>query len=68
MQNYRSVLVFEKSLKILSELGLTHLIFTELVEKYRGLDSHLGALWHRDYSELKTCLHQLSDTLDDGDI
>lgn len=37
-------------------------------QKYRGLDSHLWALWHKDYGELKTCLHQLNDTLDDGDI
>ena len=37
-------------------------------EKYRGLDSQLWALWHRDYGELKTCLHQLNETLDDGDI
>ena len=37
-------------------------------EKYRGLDSHLWALWHKDYCEIKTCLHLLNENLDDGDI
>lgn len=37
-------------------------------EVYRGLDSQLWALWHKDFDELKTCLHQLNDKLDDGDI
>ena len=35
---------------------------------YRGLDSHLWALWHRDKNGLKTCLHYLSAELDTGDI
>jgi methionyl-tRNA formyltransferase len=35
---------------------------------YRGLDSHLWALWHRDMEGLKTCLHYLSPELDNGDI
>ena len=35
---------------------------------YRGLDSHLWALWHRDKSGLKTCLHYLSAELDTGAI
>lgn len=35
---------------------------------YRGLDSHLWALWHRDKEGLKTCLHYLSAELDTGDI
>ena len=35
---------------------------------YRGLDSHLWALWHRDTEGLKTCLHYLSLKLDTGDI
>ena len=56
-------------LDTLSELGLNTFNFHGAdPEKYRGLDSHLWALWHKDYSELKTCLHQLNGTLDDGDI
>lgn len=35
---------------------------------YRGLDSHLWALWHRDIRGLKTCLHHLSPQLDTGEI
>lgn len=35
---------------------------------YRGLDSHLWALWHRDKEGIKTCLHYLSAQLDTGDI
>lgn len=35
---------------------------------YRGLDSHLWALWHRDILGLKTCLHHLHPQLDTGDI
>ena len=57
------------SLSTLSELGLNTFNFHGAdPEKYRGLDSQLWALWHKDYSELKTCLHQLNDTLDDGGI
>jgi len=37
-------------------------------ELYRGLDSHLWALWHRDNRGLKTCLHFLSPELDTGKI
>lgn len=37
-------------------------------EVYRGLDSHLWALWHREFSELKTCMHCLTSALDGGDI
>lgn len=37
-------------------------------ELYRGLDSHLWALWHKDTEGLKTCLHYLSLELDTGDI
>ena len=37
-------------------------------EKYRGLDSHLWALWHNDDKQLATCLHCLTNELDDGDI
>ena len=56
-------------LNTLSKLGLNTFNFHGAdPQKYRGLDSHLWALWHKDYSELKTCLHQLNDTLDDGCI
>lgn len=56
-------------LNILSELRLSIFNFHGAdPEIYRGLDSHLWALWHKDYSELKTCLHHLNDSLDAGDI
>lgn len=37
-------------------------------EAYRGLDSNLWALYHRDYANLGVTLHVLSDDLDTGDI
>lgn len=39
-----------------------------LPEKYRGLDSHLWAIYHNDFSSLVTTLHSLSSDLDSGDI
>lgn len=36
--------------------------------EYRGLDSHLWAIYHRDFKNLTTCLHRLTADLDDGDI
>lgn len=36
--------------------------------KYRGLDSHLWAIYHRDFGELTTTLHRVSPQLDRGDI
>ena len=37
-------------------------------ERYRGLDTHLWAIWHRDFSALQTCLHRVDDQLDTGEI
>jgi methionyl-tRNA formyltransferase len=37
-------------------------------ERYRGLDSHLWAIYHSDFSALTTTLHRLSFGLDEGDI
>ena len=37
-------------------------------ESYRGLDSHLWAIYHRDFSSLVTTLHRLDTSLDTGDI
>lgn len=37
-------------------------------ERYRGLDSHLWSIYHRDPSGLVTTLHRLNDRLDDGEI
>lgn len=37
-------------------------------ERYRGLDSHLWAVYHRDFDALDTCLHRLNAELDDGEI
>jgi methionyl-tRNA formyltransferase len=37
-------------------------------ERYRGLDTHLWAIWHRDFSAVQTCLHRIDEQLDTGDI
>jgi methionyl-tRNA formyltransferase len=37
-------------------------------EYYRGLDSHLWAIYHDDYSNLVTTLHTVNEVLDDGKI
>ncbi|WP_300302016.1 formyltransferase family protein [Ferrovibrio sp.] len=37
-------------------------------EQYRGLDTHLWAIWHRDFYALSTCLHRVATGLDTGDI
>lgn len=37
-------------------------------EEYRGLDTHLWAIYHGDFSGLVTTLHRVNEGLDDGDI
>jgi hypothetical protein len=37
-------------------------------EQYRGLDSHLWAIYHQDFINLVTTLHNANDSLDTGDI
>lgn len=37
-------------------------------EEYRGLDTHLWAIYHRDFRGLVTTLHRLDSGLDTGDI
>lgn len=37
-------------------------------EDYRGLDTHLWAVYHRDFAGLVTTLHRVNRKLDDGDI
>ena len=37
-------------------------------ERYRGLDTHLWAIYHRDFDGLVTCLHRLDAELDSGAI
>jgi len=37
-------------------------------ERYRGLDTHLWAIYHGDYSGLVTTLHRVNQELDDGEI
>ncbi len=37
-------------------------------EHYRGLDSHLWAIYHGDYEHLQVTLHRVNERLDDGDI
>tara|TARA_B100001142_G_C14203237_1_gene604678 strand:+ start:110 stop:817 length:708 start_codon:yes stop_codon:yes gene_type:complete len=37
-------------------------------EYYRGLDSHLWAIYHKEFDQLVTTLHRLNPKLDDGEI
>lgn len=37
-------------------------------EEYRGLDTHLWAVYHGDFGGLVTTLHRVNEKLDDGDI
>lgn len=37
-------------------------------EEYRGLDSHLWAIYHGDFENLVTTLHHVNSKLDDGSI
>lgn len=37
-------------------------------EEYRGLDTHLWAIYHRDFENLITTLHRLNPELDDGEV
>lgn len=37
-------------------------------ENYRGLDTHLWAIYHEDFSNLFTTLHTVNEVLDDGRI
>ena len=37
-------------------------------EEYRGLDSHLWAIYHGDFDNLITVLHMVDSGLDTGDI
>jgi len=37
-------------------------------ERYRGLDSHLWAIYHQDFDELVTSLHHIDAQLDTGDM
>lgn len=36
--------------------------------EYRGLDTHLWAIYHEDFSNIKVTLHKVNISLDDGDI
>jgi methionyl-tRNA formyltransferase len=37
-------------------------------EQYRGLDTHLWAIYHRDFKNLITTLHRIDSRIDTGDI
>lgn len=37
-------------------------------EHYRGLDSHLWAIYHGEYQHMKVTLHRVNERLDDGDV
>lgn len=37
-------------------------------EEYRGLDTHLWAIYHQDFSGLITTIHRVNPKLDDGEI
>jgi methionyl-tRNA formyltransferase len=37
-------------------------------ELYRGLDSHMWAIYHRDFKNMTATLHRLNEKFDDGEI
>ena len=37
-------------------------------EQYRGLDTHLWAIYHGEFDQLITCLHEVAPELDTGNI
>ena len=37
-------------------------------QKYRGLDSHLWAIYHKDFESLNVTLHSMNTNLDEGDV
>ncbi len=37
-------------------------------EHYRGLDTHLWAIYHGEFNQLVTCLHEVAPSLDTGDV
>ena len=37
-------------------------------QKYRGLDSHYWAIYHRDFNSVETCMHLAAHKLDTGKI
>ena len=37
-------------------------------EYYRGLDTHMWAIYHREFEQLIVTLHRLNQSLDDGEI
>jgi methionyl-tRNA formyltransferase len=37
-------------------------------QNYRGLDSHLWSIYHKDFNSLKTTLHKITPQLDAGEI
>lgn len=37
-------------------------------ERYRGLDTHLWAIYHNDFPGLSTTLHTVNEQLDDGEV
>jgi methionyl-tRNA formyltransferase len=37
-------------------------------ERYRGLDTHLWAIYHQEFDQLITTLHYIDETLDTGDV
>jgi methionyl-tRNA formyltransferase len=37
-------------------------------EEYRGLDTHLWAIYHRDFDNLVATIHHVDESLDSGDV
>ncbi len=64
--------VFGTGLLKLETIGLPRVACLNLhggnPEEYRGLDSHLWTIYHRDFCNLVTTLHFMSPQLDTGDI
>jgi len=73
-QRYSADLTLVYGTSILSRLTIDALSSTLLnlhggdPRSYRGLDSHLWALYHSDWSGLRACLHHVEPSIDTGDL
>ena len=66
------IIIFGTSKVCSSIISLPHKVCLNLhggsPEHYRGLDSHLWAIYHGDYQNLVTTLHYVEPELDSGEI
>ncbi len=74
-QNYQFIFTYGVSKLESNVLNLFRQCSTEVynfhggyLEEYRGLDTNLWALWHRQYEQIAVTIHELEAKLDSGRI